>query len=231
MTTTDTNSRKVRGDTRLRLITAAEKLFGDRGIHAVTLKDINAAAGQRNESALHYHFGSKSALVEAILTLRTRDIDQKRLELVEALLASGQEKDLSAILKAMFLPMMELLGSEKGVRFIRFLAQVLNDPDFDLPDMALRGSLPGVIKANGLLVAALGDITPEIVIQRQRFIVEMGVSSLAIWSRHHDSVNEEASRELFISNLLDSIAGFLTAPVSEETLELLKKSIRRKEKK
>jgi len=231
MATTDTNPRKARGDTRIRLITAAEKLFGDRGIHAVTLKDINVAAGQRNESALHYHFGSKSALVEAILTLRTRDIDQKRLELVEALLASGQEKDLSAILKAMFLPMMELLGSEKGVRFIRFLAQVLNDPDFDLPDMALRGSLPGAIKANGLLVAALGDITPEIVIQRQRFIVEMGVSSLAIWSRHHDSVNEEAARELFISNLLDSIAGFLTAPVSEETLELLKKSIRRKEKK
>jgi len=231
MATTDTNPRKARGDTRIRLITAAEKLFGDRGIHAVTLKDINVAAGQRNESALHYHFGSKSALVEAILTLRTRDIDQKRLELVEALLASGQEKDLSAVLKAMFLPMMELLGSEKGVRFIRFLAQVLNDPDFDLPDMALRGSLPGVIKANGLLVAALGDIAPEIVIQRQRFIVEMGVSSLAIWSRHHDSVNEEAARELFISNLLDSIAGFLTAPVSEETLELLKKSIRRKEKK
>ena len=59
----------------------------------------------------------------------------------------------------------------------------------------------------------------------------MGVSSLAIWSRHHDSVNEVAARELFISNLLDSIAGFLTAPVSEETLDLLKKSIRRKEKK
>lgn len=231
MMTTDTNPRKARGDTRLRLITAAEKLFGERGIHAVTLKDINSAAGQRNESALHYHFGSKPALVEAILTLRTRDIDQKRMELVDALLASGQEKDLNAILKAMFLPMMELLGSEKGVRFIRFLAQVLNDPDFDLPDMALRGSLPGVIKANGLLVAALGDITPEIAIQRQRFIVEMGVSSLAIWSRHHDSVNEVAARELFISNLLDSIAGFLTAPVSEETLDLLKKSIRRKEKK
>ena len=231
MTTTDTNPRKPRGDTRLRLITAAEKLFGERGIHAVTLKDINSAAGQRNESALLYHFGSKPALVEAILTIRTRDIDQRRMERVAALFANGQEKDLNAILKAMFLPMMELLGSEKGVRFIRFLAQVLNDPDFDLPDMALRGSLPGVVKANSLLVAAIGDITPEVAIQRQRFIIEMGVSSLAIWSRHHDSVNEVAAREFFISNLLDSIAGFLTAPVSEETLELLKQSIRRKEKK
>ncbi len=31
---------------------AAERLFGERGLHAVTLKEINAAAGQRNESAL-----------------------------------------------------------------------------------------------------------------------------------------------------------------------------------
>lgn len=229
--TTETSPRKVRGDTRLRLITAAEQLFGERGIHGVTLKDINAAAGQRNESALHYHFGSKPALVEAILVLRTRDIDAGRIERVEALLAAGQERDLTAILKALFLPMMELLGSENGVRFIRFLAQVLNDPDFDLPNMAMRGSLPGVTRANNLLVAALGDVTPEIAIQRQRFMVEMVVSSLAIWSRHHDSVNETVARELFVANIFDSVAGFLTAPVSDETLELLKKSIRKKEKK
>lgn len=231
MMITETKPRKARGDTRLRLITAAEKLFGEKGIHGVTLKDINAAAGQRNESALHYHFGAKPALVEAILILRTRDIDLSRMERVEALLANGQEKDLNAVLKAMFLPMMELLGNENGVQFIRFLAQVLNDPDFDLPDMALRGNLPGVTKANGLLVAALGDITPEIIIQRQRFMVEMVVSSLAIWSRHNDAVNETVARELFLANLLNSIAGFLTAKVSEETLELLKKSIRKKEKK
>ena len=231
MMTTETSPRKVRGDTRLRLITAAEQLFGERGIHGVTLKDINVAAGQRNESALHYHFGCKPALVEAILVLRTRDIDAGRVERVEALLAAGQERDLTAILKALFLPMMELLGSESGVRFIRFLAQVLNDPDFDLPNMAMRGSLPGVTKANSLLVAALGDVTPEIAIQRQRFMVEMVVSSLAIWSRHHDSVNETVARELFVANIFDSVAGFLTAPVSDETLELLKKSIRKKEKK
>ncbi|PKQ02591.1 MAG: TetR family transcriptional regulator, partial [Alphaproteobacteria bacterium HGW-Alphaproteobacteria-11] len=38
-----------RGDTRARLMVAAERLFGERGLHGVTLKEINAAAGQRNE--------------------------------------------------------------------------------------------------------------------------------------------------------------------------------------
>jgi AcrR family transcriptional regulator len=228
MKTAEPIIRKARGDTRLRLIVAAEKLFGERGIHSVTLKDINAAAGQRNESALHYHFGSKAALVEAILQYRARDIDLIRLERVEALLASGGEKDLGAVLRATFMPMIELLDREEGVRFLRFLAQVLNDPDFDLPSLALRGDLPGVTKANSLIVAALGDVAPEIAIQRQRFLVEMMVSSLAIWTRHNDAVNEAALRELFVSNLLDSIAGFLSAPVSDETLERLKKTIRKK---
>jgi hypothetical protein len=108
---------------------------------------------------------------------------------------------------------------------------VLNDPDFDLPTLALRGDLPGVNRANALIVAALGDLPPEIAIQRQRFLVEMAISSLAIWTRQHDALNEVAARELFIANLFDSMYGFLTAPVSEEALEALKKTTRKKEKK
>lgn len=222
---------RPRNDTRARLIVAAEKLFGEKGIHSVTLKEINGAAGQRNESALHYHFGSKAALVEAILIYRSSDIDADRVQRVDALMAAGKEKDLSAVLRATFLPMAVMLETEEGVRFIRFLAQVLNDPDFDLPNLAMSGKLPGATQANILLIAALGDIAPEIAIQRQRFLIEMVVSSLAIWARHHDSVNETAARELFIANLLDSLQGFLTAPVSEETLDALKRVVKKRDRK
>tara|TARA_R110000868_G_scaffold20217_6_gene85846 strand:+ start:18624 stop:19346 length:723 start_codon:yes stop_codon:yes gene_type:complete len=222
---------RPRSDTRLRLMAAAEQLFGDKGIHAVTLKEINAAAGQRNESALHYHFGSKTSLVEAILLFRAMDIDKDRSERVEALFKSGDEENLAAILRAAFLPMLDLLINEEGVRFMRFLAQVLNDPDFDLPMMVTRGQLPGVNRVNSLIIAALGDVPPEISIQRQRFLIEMIVSSAAIWTRHHNAVTDTAERELFVSTLFDSIEGFLKAPVSKESLEKLKKVVSRKEKK
>ncbi|MES1989356.1 MAG: helix-turn-helix domain-containing protein [Pseudomonadota bacterium] len=225
------NEARPRNDTRARLIVAAEKLFGEKGIHSVTLKEINVAADQRNESALHYHFGSKAALVEAILIHRSSDIDADRQQRVDALLATGKEKDLGAILRATFLPMADLLEKAEGVRFIRFLSQVLNDPDFDLPNLAMSGRLPGANRANLLLVAALGDLAPEIAIQRQRFMVEMTVNSLSIWARHHDSVNEEAARELFVANLLDSLEGFLTAPVSDATLDALKRLAKKKDKK
>jgi AcrR family transcriptional regulator len=213
-----------RGDTRTRLILAAERLFGERGIHAVTLKEINAAAGQRNESALHYHFGSKHALVEAILLYRVRIVDARRIELLDALLERDKKPGLRAIVHAAFEPMAELLETQEGVRFVRFLAQVLNDPDFDLPSLVLGSDFEGIARTNALVVSALGDLPPGIALQRQRFLIEMTVSSLAIWTRQHDAARERDARALFVANLFDSIVGFLSAPVSAETLAALKKA-------
>ena len=230
----DTPGRGQGGDTRTRLILAAERLFGERGIHAVTLKEINAAAGQRNESALHYHFGSKHALVEAILLYRVRIVDARRVELLDALLARDGKPGLLAIVHVAFGPMIELLETQEGVRFVRFLAQVLNDPDLDLPSLVLGSGFEGIARTNALVVSALVDLPPGIAIQRQRFLIEMTVNSLAIWTRQHDAVRERDARALFIANLFDSIVGFLSAPVSAETLAALKKvpgAAKRKERK
>uniref|UniRef100_UPI0035C6F61D TetR family transcriptional regulator n=5 Tax=Nocardia seriolae TaxID=37332 RepID=UPI0035C6F61D len=49
-------------DARERIILAAEQLIAERG-PAVPLRDIAAAAGQRNNSAIQYHFGSRDGLV------------------------------------------------------------------------------------------------------------------------------------------------------------------------
>lgn len=210
------------GDTRLRLMEAAERLFGERGLHGVTLKEINAAAGQRNESALHYHFGSKPQLIDAILGQRVKVIDARRVERIDALMAAGREGDLHAILRATFEPLTELLDTEDGVRFVRFAAQVLNDPDFDLPSIAVRSGYEGIARANALIVAALADMPPEIAIQRQRFMVEMALTSLSIWTRRDDAMTDARGRAFFVANLYDEIAGALRAPVSEETLAALK---------
>lgn len=215
-----------RGDTRRRLMLAAEQLFGERGLHAVTLKEINAAAGQRNESALHYHFGSKQRLVQAIFADRASAIDRVRVERVEALIGSGREHDINAILRATFEPLTELLDTEEGVRFVRFAAQALNDPDFDLPIVAIRSGLDGINRANGLIIAALGDLPPDIAIQRQRMMIEMALTSLALWTRRKDAAHDDAGRALFVSSLFDALAGAMRAPVSAETLAALKAASR-----
>src|SRR5881394_607948 len=70
--------------TRIRILEAAEQLFAEFGIEGVSLRQIAAAAGQRNTSAVAYHFGSKAGLVAALYEWRMSPINARRLELLGA---------------------------------------------------------------------------------------------------------------------------------------------------
>jgi len=59
----------IRAGSRERLLHVAIRLFAEKGIDAVSLRTINAAAGSRNKSAVHYHFGSKAGIVGAIVEM------------------------------------------------------------------------------------------------------------------------------------------------------------------
>jgi AcrR family transcriptional regulator len=57
-----------RRDTKEKLIRAAERLFAEKGLAGVSVRDITLAAGARNQSALHYHFGCMEDLIREILS-------------------------------------------------------------------------------------------------------------------------------------------------------------------
>ena len=63
------NLRCVAG-AREQMIDAAERLASERGLGAMSLRDVMAEAGQRNKSAAQYHFGSREGLVEAVIEAR-----------------------------------------------------------------------------------------------------------------------------------------------------------------
>jgi AcrR family transcriptional regulator len=52
--------------TRARLVESAERLFAERGVGSVSIREVNRDAGQA-PSAVHYHFGSKEALLRAVV--------------------------------------------------------------------------------------------------------------------------------------------------------------------
>ena len=54
------------GDAKSRLYEAALDLMGRRGITETSTREILAAAGIRNPSAISYHFGSKAELVQEV---------------------------------------------------------------------------------------------------------------------------------------------------------------------
>lgn len=59
----------VGDETRLLILDAAERLFAERGIEAVSVRSILAAAGV-NPALAHYHFGNREGLIAELLRVR-----------------------------------------------------------------------------------------------------------------------------------------------------------------
>jgi len=59
--------RRDRRPTRDVILDVAERRFAERGYAAVSVREIAAEAGLRNQASLYHHFRSKQALYEAVL--------------------------------------------------------------------------------------------------------------------------------------------------------------------
>jgi AcrR family transcriptional regulator len=114
------------GDARTLLVDAAERLFGERGIDGVSLREVGAAAGQRNTSAALYHFGSKDALVDAVFDRRMASVNADRLARLAALDETDRGHDPVALVEAFVEPFFAVVGA--GTAYARFCAQVLAEP-------------------------------------------------------------------------------------------------------
>jgi AcrR family transcriptional regulator len=106
--------------TQLRLLDAAERLIGDRGVDAVSLRAINTEAGS-NVAAAHYHFGSKEALVRAVLDRRMSVLADQRLEQLAAI-EDDPEPSPRAVAAVFVRPLAALASDPAGARYVRFLA-------------------------------------------------------------------------------------------------------------
>lgn len=153
MTATDTG---VGAATRERLMVAGERLFAERGIDAISIRDITNEAGA-NSAAIHYHFGSKTALITAILDWRAAAVAARRSEWLERIEVNA-DPSLREVIEAFVVPTAELANdTDGGGRYhIGFLAAVLANPEH----------MPLVIEAfeptTDRWVAALTRVTPHL---------------------------------------------------------------------
>jgi len=117
-------------DTRDRIMTAAERLFARKGIDAVSIRDITGAA-RANTAAIHYHFGSKHALIESILERRAADLGRRRAALL-AQIESDPSATLRDVVAAVVIPTAELAADTRhgGRHYVGFLAAVLAHPRY-----------------------------------------------------------------------------------------------------
>lgn len=110
------------------MIDAAERLVAERGMPAMTLKDVQIAADQSNKSAAKYHFGSRDGLIEAVVEARMSPVDRCRQEILDEWARQGLSPTPRQAVEALVQPLAAQTLGRPGSRYARFLVQATFDP-------------------------------------------------------------------------------------------------------
>lgn len=159
---------KARSPSVERLKTSAQRLFANRGIDGVTVRDIATAAGQKNPAAVGYHFGSKEALLCELIVDGAKIIDVRRNEQLDALEKEGGPVSISQIVDILIYPSVNLAApgeTDTYHRFLRALIMSHSDLFYDALEGRWNSGYQRCLKHLRMLMPAQSRA-----IQNQRFI-------------------------------------------------------------
>jgi AcrR family transcriptional regulator len=124
------------GDTKSRILDAAETLFIDCGYEAMSLRQITSRA-EVNLAAVNYHFGSKESLIHSMLSRRLDRLNEERVKLLDRFdQMLGERLTCEHVLGAMFIPALRLSRDPRvgGKAFLRLLGRAYTDPSAFIRD-------------------------------------------------------------------------------------------------
>ncbi|WP_425465208.1 TetR/AcrR family transcriptional regulator [Nonomuraea diastatica] len=200
--------------TREQILVAAERLFAEHGVFAVSNRQVSEAAGQGNNAAVGYHFGTKADLVRAIARKHAEHTERIRERMVAEVGDSAEVRDWVACLVRPTAEHLASLGSPTW--FARFGAQVMTDPTLraimveeSLTSPSLQQIIDGLDRCLPALPAEVraerNDMARQLMVhmcaERERALAEGVPTPRASW---HDTA----------TGLIDAIVGLWQAPVT-----------------
>jgi AcrR family transcriptional regulator len=156
-------------ETRDKILDAAERLFADGGYAATSLRSIMALA-EVNVAAVHYHFRSKEALLEAVLLRRVGPANEERLRLLEEYEREcGGEPTVEGVLEAFLLPTFEMAADAEqgGYTFVRLLGRLQAESEV-LPKIVVQRFGPVLLRFADALTRALPELPSDELFWRAR---------------------------------------------------------------
>ena len=188
--------------TRERLVDAGERLFAERGIDAVSVADITRAAGQRNGAAIHYHFGGRDGLLDAILARHHERLDAVRFARLDAVGAAGSPsvRDLVAIVVE---PMVDLLATDSGRAFLTLQARRAGVADGSEQPSA------SMVALRRALERVLPDADPDWRRERGRLAALLVIQRLGARAVEEDRGRPRPSRRALAASLIAAATAVL----------------------
>jgi AcrR family transcriptional regulator len=142
-------------DTEHKILDTAERLFGEQGYGATSLRQIIAEAGV-NLAAIHYHFGGKEELLDRLIIRSATPVNEERIALLDQAEAEAGDGPLAVekVLEAFFRP--PLLRAEKHPQVVRLMGRMYGE-----------GLMPTIVEKHfhvvvGRFFAALGRALPHL---------------------------------------------------------------------
>ena len=220
-------------DTRDAIKLTAQRLFAKRGIDGVSVREIVVAAGQRNGGSLHYHFGTKEALVRELIVDGAKQIDDRRRLMLDTIESSAKTPPtLRQVIEALVLPSINLPGEERGVgtyiRFINVLQMSHRQMFLDALDNQWNS---GYLRCLALIRKLIPSVPPLILNQR---LIFMGIYLPAILAAREAALDEQRGAHPFwsaphtIENLIDSIEHLIDGPASMQSKQRVIKAAARR---
>lgn len=198
--------------TKMRILDAAETLFADSGIAAITLRDITGRAGV-NLAAVNYHFGSRDALIEAVYRRRLQPLNEARLVRLDQLerRAGGKALRLEDIIRAFIEPVLQISGDPDagGRRFIRLVAQSHAEPASRFARFFSEQYSEVLERFTVALTRTLPDLDLDELYWRMHFMI--GATAYAIADSHLMRLIVADTHEVDISRINACLAPFLVA--------------------
>lgn len=197
---------------RDKLMRTAERLYAEHGFASVSVAKIGEAAGQRNKSAVQYHFNNRDELIIAILERHMARIEKHRVALVEALGEPG-EVPLEERIRCHILPNIEHhieLGTPSW--YGRFLAQVIVEPNLREYAIQAHGNLPSVRRLDEFGRAQWRNDDRALIAQHHEMIRQLTVHMCAEveYDLAHGRIDPAAAEESWRrlgENLIQAICG------------------------
>lgn len=202
---------RTANETRDKLITIGQRLFAEQGVFRVPLRMVIDQAGQKNTSALHYHFGGREGLLAAIVDRHNSGIEDERADMLATIRRDAREADIPSVVRAFVLPFARKLETAEGREFLRVVAQLS-----DLFDSWDDGPPTTPAQAHAAMVMVM-DAIPEqpAAVRRERVttMLMLVADALALRARQIDQQRPlHLADDVFVGNLIDMSVGALRAP-------------------
>jgi AcrR family transcriptional regulator len=201
-------------ETRELILVTAERLFAEHGVEAVSNRQVSEAAGQSNNFAVGYHFGSKEDLVVAIVRRHSESIERRRTDMLAKVTGSPDLRDWVSCLVR---PITEHLASQGSPTwYARFLAQVTTHPSLRklVVDEAVSSrSMQRTIEGTLRLVPRL----PEEVRQERGDMSRMMIVHMCAEREralHEGTAMPHSTWDSTAAGLVDALVGLWLAPVT-----------------